>query len=447
MLSKSEQKSKLSWSVEDFLDDFKSDSESKATTPTTGPSVPMGYEDLFAQLEAVSQQGPPPEKATIASRLSQFSLTAPFKPSREFAIGAGRSGLWPLGCPSVLGAIGGGLKTATAISCACHMAAGQSWNGEPVRESAVLFLSMEDDQDEMTRKVYGTVKTQIDPSRHHLVEKRFHIAALPGVDCRLTKVVRGSSERTKRVDEIVEIAESLTESSDVPVGLIVLDHIRLLIGGDLNDSGHATELTRALTYIGQKTGAAVLALSHSPKSTVNPNHSGVYSMADLLGSGAVHDNARQAMLLTPLTDAERKKYVISPEAAKQYAALRVIKSNYSESDRVIYLRKVPVEGLSMIVPQVVTLSSPIREYVAPTTGADKVLAYLKLADNVGRFTKSKFKTVTGRDGPLGIGTAAAVAALDALIEAGKVVLRSPTADEVAKFELGRQAREVLHAVE
>jgi hypothetical protein len=152
------------------------------------------------------------------------------------------------------------------------------------------------------------------------------------------------------------------------------------------------------------------------------------------------------MLLSPLTDAERKKYVISPDAAKQYAALRIIKSNYSESDRVIYLRKVPVEGLNMIVPQVVSLSSPIREYVAPASNTDKVHAYLKQPDNVGKYTKTKFKTVTGKDGPLGIGTAAAMAALDALIETGRVVMRSPKAEEIAKFDLGRQAKEVLHAV-
>ncbi len=451
MKSNAKQESGQSWSIDDLLG---ADAPDNDLATATAPPADRAEEAqdiaeldvILARASAQSEQAAKTTNASIASHTVQFSLDTKFKASHEFAIGVGRLGLLPLGCPTVVAAVGGGLKTALALIWGVHMAAGQSWNGESVHESAVLVISMEDDLDEMVRRVHGTVKTQIDPSKHHLVEQRLYIAAVAGVDGRLTKAVHGTSERTKRVAEIIELALSVAASCGVRVGLIVIDHIRMAIGGDLNDSSHATELTRALTHIAQQTGAAVLALSHSPKSSVNPNHSGNHSMADVLGSGAIHDNARQVMLITPLTDAERKKYCLSTEAAKQYAALRIIKSNYSESDRVIYLCKTPVDGLSMIVPAVVTLSSPVREYVAPSSNTDKVLAYLKQTENVGRFTKTKFKTRAGKDGPLGIGIAAAVAALDSLIESGKVVLRQPTPKEIANFDLGRQAKEVLHAV-
>ena len=380
----------------------------------------------------------------LSAHIQPWSLTDTVKKSHDFLIGTAADGIFPLGSVSVVASPGGMMKTALAISFLLHLAVGQPWAGLPISKASGLLLALEDDKDETTRRLIASTGAQIDPKHHEGIEARVGVAVLSGVDARLTVNNYGSSERTGVGAQIIAAANALTESSGYPVRLIVVDHSRLAIGGDANDSSHVTELTRALAHIAKETGAAVVLLCHSPKSTVNPNRTGDYTAADVLGSGAFVDNARFACVLTTLTDDERKAYVITPEAAKRYVALRIIKSNYSETGRVFYLRKTPVDGWGVVVPDVVTLSKPVREYVPPPSNVDRVHAFLM--GHLGRFTKTGFKTYAGTDGPMGIGISAATAALESLIESGRVVLRSPTPQEIVAFNLGRQAKEVLHAV-
>lgn len=380
----------------------------------------------------------------LSAHMTPWSMNDPVPKSHNFLIGTGGTGLFPLGSVSVLASPGGMMKTSLAISILLHLAAGQSWAGLLIKQASGLLLALEDDRDETTRRLIATVRAQIDAAKRDGIEARVGMAVLGGIDARLTINTYGTSERTAMTSQIISEANVLAESSGYPVRLIVVDHSRLAIGGDANDSSHVTELTRALAHIAKETGAAVVLLCHSPKSTVNPKHSGDYSAADVLGSGAFVDNARFACVITTLTDEERKTFVIAPEIAKRHVALRVIKSNYSETGRVFYLRKTPVEGWGVVVPDVVPMSRPVREYVPPTTNADTVHTFL--LKHPGRFTKTGFKTQAGTDGPMKIGVTAATAALDSLIESGRVVLHPPTPNEVAAYGLGRQAKEVMHAI-
>ena len=65
----------------------------------------------------------------------------------------------------------------------------------------------------------------------------------------------------------IDLAKQHANKADYPVGLIVLDHARLVMAGDPLSADHVTALLRALTRIAVETGAAVLLLAHSPKST------------------------------------------------------------------------------------------------------------------------------------------------------------------------------------
>jgi len=452
MLSKSEQKWKpLPW---DDLDDLLSDLlEEKPKTPASGTKAALerGLADLLGELDEIPSRTPrtapatPGLRPTIAGQIAPWDMNTPVAPSHSFLIGEGGSGILPLGSTTVFAAPGGYMKTALAYSIAVHAAAAKPWADMPVRESCTLLLVLEDDRDEAIRRLIYTTRTQIEPDRHSVVPQRVRIVALAGIDARLTVKVGSVSHRGSVVDQIIDAVKALVVDCEVPAGLVVIDHARLAIGGDSNDSGDVTELTRATAQIAKHTGAAVLLLCHSPKSTVNPKHPGEYTSADVNGSGAFVDNSRQAAVITTLIDKERKDFSLTEEVAKRHLALRIIKSNYSETGRVIYLRKTPVDGCGVAVPDVVTLTRPVREVVTPASTADKVLNYIRA--NPGRFTKTAFKTQAGLDGPMSMGVSAATVNLDALIKSGRVVLRAPTVVEIQLHSLGRQAKEVLYAPE
>jgi len=353
-----------------------------------------------------------------------------------------------MGSVSVIGAPGGYMKTALAMSVALHIASGTVWAGHKVKAGAVLLIQLEDDPEECTRRAVATTRAQIEPELHGEVEARVQVVAAPGIDLRFTRVTFGASERTDMAARVIAQSRAHAESCGLPVRLIVVDHARLAIGGDANDSSHVTELIRALSHIAKETGAAVLLLCHSPKSSLSAKHADEYSAADVLGSGAFVDNARFAAVLTGLTEGERKDFAINPESAKKHLAFRVIKSNYSEAGRVVYLRKTPVEGWGVAVPDVVQLSKPVRPVgvsgSALPTGAGSLLAYI--AAYPGQFMKNSLRVQTGADGPLRMGEKAALQALAHLMESGRVIVKPPTPAEVKKFGHSHQVTGVLHAV-
>lgn len=443
--------------IADLLDRFDTPNTkggSKARpTPPVAPPAPRGVlADLDDLLSAVSETKPgaalttpSPGKFNFRAHTVSLDMNAIFPKSHSFLFGEGKDGILPMAALTVVGATGGMLKTTQAISWAAFVASGQSWNGYKTRPGLVLVVSMEDDTDETMRKGVGITRAQIPAHLHEVVQRRMIFAMLHGIDARLTANAFGSDQRTSVPGQIVDYCKQLEHTHGEPVSLIVFDHARLAIGGDVNASGAVTELTKALNHIAKETGAAVLLLCHSPKSTVNPNHSGVHTSADILGSGAFVDNARQASVMSPLTDEERKQYGLRPEDAKQYVALRIIKSNYSEAGRVYYIRKTPVEGWGIVVPDVVTLSKPAREIVAPPKHEDKILDYLRA--NPVQYTKSSLKLRAGTDGPLGMGEKAFKTALDNLMGSGRVHSRAPTAAEIEEYSLSKQAKQVLCATE
>jgi hypothetical protein len=326
------------------LDDLLGDAPTAQNKDSdANPTVPDLWAELDEMLAEQKQFGAKPIGSSTPKKpgLVKFkdtaiplNLSADLPKGHSFLFGEGGIGLLPMGSLTVMAAPGGMMKTTLAMSWSVYVASGQAWNGMRVRKGAVLFVSMEDDPDETMRKGIGITRAQIESGLHSEVERCLHMAMCYGIDTRLTSSAFGANQRTGAVDQIIDFAKGLEATCGEPVTLIVFDHARLAIGGDVNDSGAVTELTRALNLIGKLTGAAILLLCHSPKSTVNPNHSGIHTAADVLGSGAFVDNARQAIVLSTLIDDERKHYGLSLDDAKKYVAMRVIKSNYSETDRV-----------------------------------------------------------------------------------------------------------------
>ena len=360
----------------------------------------------------------------------------------RFAIGSGSLGIYPLKCVSVVASTGGVGKTTTLISHGLHIAAGKNFAGHDVHAGGVLFLSLEEDADDIGRRVGATATTQFPASKHEVLKKRFSVIAMPGVDGRLTESVARTLFASSMRDRLVRQASIHAKAIGMPIRLIAIDHARLAASGDLNNSEDASVLMRTLASVAVQTGAAVVLLAHSPKSSLRPDREDDFSAADILGSGAFHDLARFAAVLSPLTATERKRFALDPEGARRFVAFRVIKSNFSETGRATYLRKVPVDGWGVAVVEPVELRPP--EIVRDQSVAldSQIIEYIKTQP--GLWTANKFcKQWAGSDSRFKAGRPALQAAIGRLVASGRLAARKPTAEERATGTLAGRDSAVL----
>ena len=427
----------------------------QARQKQTGTAAPAAtsatnLDELSALIDGIMSAPPAPPVIRSEDSLQEWCAawsTEPKSAKRDrFAIGAARHGMYPLSCVSMLAGPGGTFKTAASVLLCQHVAAGEPFAGLPVTPGSALIVSLEEDADDMSRRLGATAVTQFHPDVRENIVRRVGLIAMPGIDGRFTEQMFKSVYPSQMVPRLIARARIHAQRTGLPVRLIVIDHARLATCGDVNDSEMVTALIRALGRVASETGAAVVLLAHSPKSSLSPHREEEFSAADVLGSGAFVDNARFASVVFPLTASERKRFGLDADAARRYVGLRVIKSNFSEAGRVIYLRKVPVDGWDVAVPEPVELTAPATGTRQDNTLEQRVLAYVSARP--GQLTVDQLaKKCAGNDGPFAAGRPAIKAAAQRLIESGRMQLREPTPDERAAADIPARTRQALFAAD
>jgi len=235
----------------------------------------------------------------------------------------------------------------------------------------------------------------------------------------------------------------LSLTSDVPVTMIVIDHARLSMAGDPNDAEAVTQLTRVLTSIAQRTGAAVFLLAHSPKTVITKSGSEI-SAADIAGSGAFVDNARSAFMLYGMREDEAKALDLEGEDHSNFVRLRNVKANYAATGESQWFKRVPLPDWGVAVLENVLLfpskgsintgKSDLRRRILDTVKAKP-----------GGVSARALRDKAGKDGELGASEKSIRAEIEAMVEEGVIRRRSPTAEERRIHRLSGQVREVLIA--
>lgn len=339
---------------------------------------------------------------------------------------------------SVLAGPGGTSKTMLAIGLGVHVCLGQAWAELPTsRGSALLFLG-EEDADEVHRRV-NAVLAPFASNEQALVQRLIRIMPAAGNDIRLVRLEQNNPVQTDLTAKVVEMSRELSAQAELPVRLIVFDHARLVGAGDSNDAGHVTELTRVLTHIAQETGAAVVLIGHSPKSVHGKTEADL-SQSDVVGSGAFVDNARSALLMTTLSDAECKKFGVKPDVKSNYARLQVVKNNYGRTGTLLYFirRHDPTWQVAPLDPVQMT----------PVTKSAGVDVQTKIANDVGALgtlmSKSQYcQRRSGANGALGIGEKQLRMHVDLMLMRGQLAEHVPTEAERLKHRLSHNTRKVL----
>lgn len=342
------------------------------------------------------------------------------------------------GTVAVLAGAGGTAKTGLAIQLCIQGALGQRLGPIQVGSFASLMILAEETTAERDRR-FGALCTGLGDADRAKVERLVHCRAEAGNDVRLTALLDGNVEPTQWVDQIIELAEVHAAATQETVGLIVIDHARLVMSGDPISSEHVTGMLRGLTNIAVATGSAVLLLAHSPKSTISKDTEA--DASEVFGSGAFVDHSRAAFVLHTMRPQEAKRFGFDDDQRKAHVCLSVVKANYGNGNQQWWLRKEVVQGwqVAKLVPA----------YLMPKGQAQTQPSLVKkLLDVIKRHpgqlsSRALRDRYAGVSGELGASEREVRGALERALQEGQVIARAPTDEERKRYRLSPNIREVL----
>jgi hypothetical protein len=200
------------------------------------------------------------------------------------------SGLLPEGITAILGGAGGVGKSAIALQMGACIAAGYPFLEREVSTGKVLYLSAEDDRDEVRRRLYDYVNAlEVDFStsavfnRDNLISNLL-VKDLVGDGLLLTRTVDGVAVVSPDVDKIEQAVSNLEN-----LKLIIVDTYSRLNGGKENSNEDAATFVRACERLSKRTGATVLIAAHMTK--------GAGGVDGIAGGKRFSDSARLAMVV------------------------------------------------------------------------------------------------------------------------------------------------------
>jgi RecA-family ATPase len=244
---------------------------------------------------------------------------------------------------TILGGDGGTGKSLIALQLAAAVATNSPWlgidlaGGEASNRSA-LFISAEDDADELHRRI-ADVATAVDPQNGLSALANLHLRSLAGHDA-----ILATPEGLSNVLVHSALFENIRAFvSQTKPRVVVLDTLADLFGGDENNRSQARQFIGLLRGVAIDFECAVVLLAH-------PSRSGMATRSGDSGSTAWNASVRSRLYL------ER---IVSGEGSERYEPdvdLRVLstkKSNYAKAgvERVLRWKDgvfVPEQGVEMV---------------------------------------------------------------------------------------------------
>lgn len=237
--------------------------------------------NVFAHLDQQDRINPYMEDP--APRSSRFYSAADLEgrevPPRQWLV----RDLVPSGTVTLLGGDGGTGKSLLALQLACAVATGSTWLERQVSGGGAMFISAEDDDAELHRRLDDVVRAS-DMQFSDL--DRLTIRSLAGEDALLAFLDRGSgvlspsplyAELDKRMD-------------DEKPALVVLDTLADLFPGNENDRAQARHFIGLLRGLAIRHDCAVVLLAH-------PSLSGLNSGSGTSGSTGWNNSVRSRLYL------------------------------------------------------------------------------------------------------------------------------------------------------
>jgi RecA-family ATPase len=228
-------------------------------------------------------------------------------------------GLIPARTVTLFSGDGGVGKSLVALQLAISTARGVPWLGIEVKHGPALFLTAEDDLDEVHRRLADVARALNCPLGYF---DKLHIASLAGEDALLATQERSNSKIVKATalfDRLKARVDTLKPA------LVVLDTLADLFGGEENDRAQARQFIGLLRGLATKYGTTVVLLSH-------PSLSGMASGTGSSGSTAWSNSVRSRLYL------RRPEKIEGKDADPDTRILETMKANYGKTGTRFALR-------------------------------------------------------------------------------------------------------------
>jgi len=188
----------------------------------------------------------------------------------------------PMKTVSSLYGDGGTGKSLVALQLAVSVSSERAWLDQPTRHGAVLYISAEDDREELHRRTHQ-IALATDRSLEEM--SQLHLRSLAGEDALLATMQRdGTLNASSLFNEIEKYA------LEVQPTLVVLDTLADLFPGNENDRSQARQFIGLLRGLAIRSECAVLLLAH-------PSLSGMNSGSGSGGNTAWNNSVRARMYL------------------------------------------------------------------------------------------------------------------------------------------------------
>ncbi len=389
-------------------------------------------------LEALAQGNGPISAVVPTLPLDKGRVSIPTSPPAQ------RDYVWQgrmvAGHAYAMGGFGGVSKSQAALQFAASISMGMPFGNIATKKGSTLLIFGEDDISEITRRLGAYAShEQLSPAQRTEVEKNIRTFGLIGEDTRLTATRNGVLEATEFSEPIIAAAAELARVSGEATRLIVLDHAGLAHGGDFNAREDVSLTMRIVNHIAHETGAAVLLLAHSPKSSTVSETSEASAIA---GSTAFVDQTRGALILATMRPSEAKTLGIPEATRHEYVSLSVVKNNYGKTGDVSWFLRNSPPGWEVGVLVPIDLQSPLKGACPKTGVADRVKQFI--ATHPGQYAKSAIRDRhSGKTGVLKASKNEVAAAIEEMLAAGVLIVREPTPEERSKFGLPQQTKSIL----
>lgn len=307
------------------------------------------------------------EPVKIEAKTRQFRDLGLCCPQREWIIPE-----WiPAGgsSPTLFTGDGGTGKSQLALQLAAALATGTPWLGFPTKQTPVLYVSCEDDDDELDRRMFSIRKQSFLPADGPLW-------VMPRVGKSSTLAIgdRGRVSFGPFYPELDEVLSQLPEGPKV----LFLDTAADMFAGNENDRGEVNGFSKVvLSKLGMKHHTTIILISHPPKAN-NKGESATYS-----GSTA-WNNAVRARLFLKYQDKKKNCYrILSNEKSNYSEAGKEITLQYSQG---VYLPVAEVEVFSVLDSAVfeVIANSPAEGKYSLRKQAKFYLGDAKIVDSQGQ---------------------------------------------------------------
>jgi RecA-family ATPase len=258
--------------------------------------------------------GAPPLSSSLLGAFSADTLAGRPVPPREWHV----EEFIPAKTVTLLNGDGGAGKSLLALQLAVATTQGGYWAGRQVKPGRAVYLSAEDDVDELHRRL-ADIAASADVTLAKL--SGLTIAPLAGKDA-LLATPDGKGNVLKATKLFAALDASLRSTAPA---LYVIDTLADVFGGEENQRAQARQFVGLLRGLCIRHNTTALLLAH-------PSLSGMASGSGSSGSTAWNNSVRSRLYL------ERLKSEDGDEADSDLRVLRTVKANYGPLGNEVRLR-------------------------------------------------------------------------------------------------------------